>query len=105
MKPIILNGFCEVQKIVWEEIKLKIESEAKCLKCNSSLKMTTKWLAECIECKTKHTIKKPKSFPKNMDDKRNWKSTCCECGGKMDYYENRSGGAYICRKCNNCLEV
>lgn len=100
-----LDGFCEVQKIVWEQFKKRVEENCKCLKCGSSLKMTSKFRAECIECHQKHTIKKPKNFPKNMDDKRNWKSTCCECGGTMDYYENRSGGAYICRKCSNILEV
>ena len=105
MKPISLTGFCEVQKEVWQKFKKAVEEKLKCDKCNSNLQMTAKFKAECTNCKTKYSIKKPKNFPKNMDNKRNWKATCDECGGKMDYYENRSGGAYICRKCNNCLEV
>lgn len=105
MSKVELTGFCEVQKMVWENYTKGI-SNLSCKKCGEKqLQMTHKWRCQCQNCQTKHTIKKPKHFPKNMDDKRNWKSTCDECSGKMDYYENRSGGAYICRKCSNILEV
>ena len=37
----------------------------------------------------------------NPNDTSKWKSTCLECGGKMDYYNFK----YCCRKCGNILEV
>lgn len=105
MSKINLSGFCEVQKIFWENYTKTITG-CICTECGEKkIRITQKWRCVCDECGAEYTIKKPKNFPKNMDDKRNWKSTCCECGGKMDYYENRSGGAYLCRKCGNSLEV
>ena len=105
MMGVNLDGFCDIQKDIWEKYTSSIK-EAKCKKCKQiSLVMTSKWKCICTNCNTKHTVRKPKNFPKNMNDKRNWKATCCECNGVMDYYENRSGGAYICRKCSNILEV
>lgn len=105
MSNINLSSFDEVQKEVWEKFTSKI-SECDCKKCGEKkLKMISKWKAICEECNTKFTIKKPKGFPRNMNDKRNWKATCCECGGIMDFYENKSGMAYLCRKCSNILEV
>ena len=100
-----LDGFCFIQEEVWLKIKEEVEKNGKCLKCSDSLLMKSKWRAKCISCGTIHGIKKPKSFPKNMNDKSNWKATCDECSGTMDYYENSNGGAYICGKCNNILEV
>jgi|GEM_PF-5535814 len=105
MSKVNLSGFCEVQKIVWEKYTKQI-TDCICTECEEKkLRIIQKWKCVCDGCGTKFTIKKPKNFPKNMDDRRNWKSTCGECGGKMDYHENRSGGAYICRKCSNILEV
>lgn len=100
-----LNGFCEVQKAVWEKYTALIK-DAPCKKCEQKkLKVVSKWRCECENCGTKYTIKKPKNFPKNMNDKRNWKATCDECGGTMDFYENQSSMAYICKKCGGVLEV
>ena len=105
MKKVNLSGFCDIQKEVWEKFRKAVEEKLTCDKCNSKLQMTAKFMAQCVECKTRYKIKKPKFFPKNMDDTRNWKATCCECSGTMDYFKNRSCGAYICRKCSNVLEV
>ena len=105
LEKVNLSGFCLVQKEVWTNYVTKVR-DLPCKKCSAkSLKMVSKWRCICIECDTKHTIKKPKGFPKNMDDKRNWKATCDECGGTMDYYENSHSMAYICNRCNNILEV
>jgi len=38
---------------------------------------------------------------KDMSNPNNWKATCSECGGVMDYFNFRYG----CRKCGNILEV
>jgi len=38
---------------------------------------------------------------KKVRPKTRWHSTCCECGGLMDYYNFK----YCCRKCGNVLEV
>ena len=38
---------------------------------------------------------------KDMTNSANWKATCTECGGIMDYYNLR----YCCRKCGGILEV
>ena len=46
MKPISLNGFCEVQKEVWQKFKKAVEEKLKCDKCNSNLQMTAKFKAE-----------------------------------------------------------
>ncbi len=46
-------------------------------------------------------IKRRKRRVPDMDDSRNWKATCSECGGIMDYFNLRYG----CRKCGNILEV
>jgi len=106
MSGVSLKGFCFIQEEVWKnKIKPVIEKDGKCLKCGNHLKMISKWKAACVECNTKHTIKKPKNFPKNMDDKRNWKATCDECSGTMDFYDSGTRMAYICKKCGNVLEV
>jgi hypothetical protein len=100
-----LSGFCEIQKEIWERYTSRI-TECECKSCNNkTLKMTSKWRCICETCNTSHTIKKPKNFPKNMNDKRNWKATCEECGGTMDYNESGFRLFYLCRKCGNVLEV
>lgn len=100
-----LSGFCEVQIEYWKRYTAAILN-LECKHCHDKkLKMISKWHCVCESCNTRHTIKKPKGFPKNMDNKRNWKSTCCECGGVMDYYEAGYNMAYICKKCGNVLEV
>lgn len=105
MSEVNLSGFCLVQQEVWTNYVSGV-SDLQCKECSKkSLKMVSKWRCVCTECDTKHTIKKPKNFPKNMDDKRNWKSKCSECGGVMDFYENSMSMAYVCRKCSSVLEV
>lgn len=100
-----LNGFCDTQKMVWEKYVAQL-TESSCQKCDEkALEMTSKWKATCSNCETRYSIKKPKNFPKNMNNKRNWKASCDECGGKMDFYDNGHRMAYICNKCNNVLEV
>lgn len=37
----------------------------------------------------------------DMNNPNNWKATCDECGGIMDYFNLRYG----CRDCGNLLEV
>ncbi len=104
-KNINFSGFDELQKEVWKKYVSQLEN-CECKECNKkTLKMISKWKAMCSSCNTKHTIKKPSSFPKNMNDKRNWKATCDECGGIMDYYESGYRLAYLCRVCSNVLEV
>jgi RNase P subunit RPR2 len=105
MSKVNLSGFCEVQKDVWERYTAQIK-DAECKKCQKKeLIMVSKWRADCKDCKTTHTIKKPKSFPKNMDDTNNWGATCDECGGKMKFHKGGSFGAYICGRCSNVMEV
>ena len=38
---------------------------------------------------------------KAMCDSKNWKATCIQCKGTMDYYNFK----YCCRKCGHILEV
>lgn len=62
-----LDGFCEVQKNLWDKcIREKVESDLRCVKCDSNLLMSSKWRASCVECGTKHQLKKPKNFPKKQ---------------------------------------
>lgn len=67
--------------------------------------MTHKWQAICDGCQTKHTITKPKNFPKNMDNTQNWKMKCDECGSVMQFHKGGVCGAYVCNRCNNVYEV
>ena len=56
--------------------------------------------AGVIKVDVKNLIKKLKGT-NDMNDSNNWKATCSECGGIMDYFNLRYG----CRKCGHVMEV
>lgn len=56
---------------------------------------------QCFEHGMFRIKRKQKQRVKDMTDSNNWKATCHECGGIMDYYNLRYG----CRKCGAILEV
>lgn len=81
-----------------------------CPKCKNKTSLRRQgrvWLIECAECKALFKVKN--NYPllrigakdPKLQDSSNWKATCSECGGVMDYYNLRYG----CRKCGHILEV
>jgi len=81
---------------------MSIPKERLCPTCNKPLVQIKvphrKMVFECTEHgKFRVVVRRHK----DMNDSRNWKATCSECGGIMDYFNLRYG----CRKCGNILEV
>ncbi len=76
--------------------------ESGCPKCKGEIEPVK---GRTFRCKKScgNFILNPKIIKKFKDsfDSRNWKATCDECGGTMDYYNFK----YCCRKCGNILEV
>lgn len=79
-----------------------MEKERLCPKCNKPLsKVSIPRRKMVYECKEHGLFRVVVRRYKDMNDSRNWKATCGECGGTMDYYNLR----YCCRKCGGVLEV
>lgn len=93
----------EWQKEKYEEIINRILENKSCLKCSWKIKQIWRWSFECESCNTKFTTTPVSLLFKDLSDSKNWKSNCSECGGIMDFYENRF--TYYCSKCWNTLEV
>jgi len=92
---------CFVQGEMWRSLAKRIEKN-ECPRCKKTeVRVVSKWRARCKACDSDFRIKRPSNFPKNMNDTRNWKAKCDECGGVMDYYNFKYG----CRKCGHILEV
>lgn len=75
------------------------EKQRKCLNCKNYLTPLKYRKFKCEHCGDTYKIKH-KNIP-DMTDSNNWKATCDECGGIMDYYNLK----YCCKKCGNILEV
>lgn len=74
----------------------------KCPKCSLELvKVPIPHKRNIFGCKNGHLFRLHIKKKKDMTDSRNWKKTCNECGGIMDYYNFKYG----CRKCSNVLYV
>lgn len=83
-----------------------IDECTKEVKCPTCLKAMTKipnkrLRYECKEHGQFRIVRRRRAKPKDMNDSNNWKATCGECGGIMDYFNLR----YCCRKCGGILEV
>lgn len=84
---------------------MKSETKEKiriCPKCPNELKKVSypgrRMIFECSEHGMFRAIVRRQ---KDMMNSRNWKATCSECSGTMDYFNLK----YCCRKCGNILEV
>jgi hypothetical protein len=76
------------------------EKQRFCPKCNKVLKKVKgrRMVYECSEHGMfRVTIKRQKDY----SNPKNWKASCTECGGTMDYWHFK----YCCRKCGYVLEV
>lgn len=83
-----------------KDIKTKI-LESGCPKCKGGLDYIG---YNKFKCKAGCGLfKLPIKRKKDMTDSRNWKATCCECGGTMVFQKNIF--RYYCPKCGNILEV
>lgn len=91
----------DTQKESYIRLMWKIIKNQCCLKCKSEIKQIWRWKFQCVKCDSKFAVKPERNLFVDMSDSRNWKSTCVECGGIMDYYNLR----YMCRKCGSVLEV
>lgn len=83
-------------------MKNQVSEEQKCPKCNEALaKVSVPGKKMVFKCDEHGLFRLKIKRQKDMSDPKNWRSTCIECGGVMDYYNLR----YCCRKCGHILEV
>lgn len=91
--------FCETQKEYYDSwFKKVLKLKCKCGKM--ALKKIGIWKVQCKLCNKKYGLEIPVVL-KDMTNSCNWKATCGECGGIMDYYNFK----YCCSKCGHILEV
>lgn len=101
MKKEYPSDFTEPQKD-WYDNLFKQVLELPCEKCGKkTLEKVSLWVVQCTSCKQLYGVYRPKILKKGLANSNNWKATCEECGGIMDYYNLK----YCCRKCGHILEV